>query len=331
MARKGSEGRAAEDKPPHSIIVLDTNVFFAASEPYKLKEFLPFAPAEYVVPAKVIWELDQKMQALETRDRARAALHVLQRLMQRDAARRAVTCGNGSTIRFGLSSEEEPRPGLDMNLADDRIVALFVHLASLDSNVKLATTDFALAAKASAVGITPIWLQELAEDTTALTRRERLALRSKWARIQAANSSWAACRAAVDFLRLPIARQLLQPVRDEQEPADLYGIILQFDELSTNWTEKTSLDSLIQSTLGSPPAPQVDFDVKMVTVPAPRANLFAIQGLPGQRPESSEERALRIAAEENQRKAWEDYIVDRVLGRMELVWDYVLDRAGDIT
>ncbi len=326
MPRKGKEGAVAADKH-RNIIVLDTNVFFAAAEPYKIDDFAPYIPADFIVPPKVIWELDQKMQGSETRDRARAALNVLKRLMERGAARKAVSCGAGFTIRFGLSSQEEPHPGLDMNLADDRIVALCLHLASSEGDVKLATTDFALAAKASAVGITPIWLQRLAQETTPLTRRERAAFRLAWGRVQVADSCWAICRRGLLFLKNPLMVRITRGVRESGQPPEIAKILARFDALDSIWTDKTPLDTIIEQTLALAPPPRVNYAVSLVHEP-PGYVLLGNSNRPSLR-ESAEEHALRIKAEEGQRKAWEDHDVDIILSWLEMVREYVLDQVGE--
>ena len=332
--RRLTKGRktAATSPPQRSTVVLDTGVLYSVAAPYTIEEFKALQPVDYVVPAKALWELDQLKQHIDTRDRARAALNLLKQFVERGAARKSVSCGDGCTLRMASLAEEVAQPGLNMELADDCILAVCLHLASQGQTAKLATTEFPLYAKAVATGVDAIYLERYAETKTLITRREQASFRMAWSRLQAADSPWSVCRRALSFLQNPLVRRLIQPIREKQEPQSLALIIGQFDALYNAWTEQTDLETVIQATLGIAPPWAVSYSVQILTEPLTAADQIMHRGIgvfPASRPETAEERSLRIKAEEERRRAQEQFIVDEVLSRLELIREFVLDQVGE--
>jgi len=333
---EGSETEpGAEVKPTHRrrrpTVVVDTNVLLVAPQPYQIEELKALGPAHYVVPATVLSELDILRARSETRDKARAALHVLEGFVRRGAVSTAVSCGSTSTLRIATHREETPQPWLDMNLADDRILALCICLANKGNDVKLVTVEFALYARAAVARVEGLYLERFKESSTVLTRRERASFRLAWARLQAADSCWSICRRGLLFLRNPLVHRLTRGARESRQPPELASILAKFDALDGAWSDKTTLDTIMEGTLGIPAPPQVNYAVSLIDEPVPYspvrpANLGFYQ-LP--RKETAEEHALRIRAEEGRRKAWEDYNVDTVLSWLEVVREYVLDQVAE--
>lgn len=313
--------------PQRTTVVLDTSVLYSVADPYTIKEFQALHPVDYVIPAKVLWELDRLIERIETRDRARAALNVLKGFVQRGATKKPVSCGGGCTLRLASLDEQPAHPSLRMELADDCILAVCIHLANQGRSVKLATTEFALYAKALAAGVDAMHLQRYAEAKTVITRRERASFQLAWSRVQTADSAWSVCRRALTFLGNPLVARLIQPVRDKQEPQGLASVIAGFDALERTWTENADVDTVIKGALGIAPPTAVDYSVQRLFEPLP----IPLQGVgfPVSRAETPEERSLRIKAEEGRRRADEQFIVDDVLNRLEFIREFVLDEVGE--
>lgn len=322
----------ASSRRQRTTVVLDTGVLYSVAAPYTVEEFQPLQPVDYVIPAKVLWELDRLVERGETRDRARAALNVLKGFVERGAARKSVSCGGGCTLRLGSHNEEAAHPSLRMELADDCVLAVCIHLANQGRSVKLATTEFALYAKALTVGVDAMHLERYAEAKTVITRRERASFQAAWSRVQAADSALSVCRRALFFLKIPLVARLIQPVRDKQDPQGLASIIAQFDALNHAWTEETDLETVIQATLAIAPPWAVSYSVQILTEPLSLFDQIMHRDVgvfPPSRPETAEERSLRIKAEEQRRSAQEQLIVDEVLSRLELIREFVLDQVGE--
>jgi len=329
---KTDAGHNPPGRKQHPTIVVDTNILLVASQPYQIDELKALAPAHYVVPATVLSELDKLKSRPETRDKARAALNVLKSYVKRGAIPpNAVSCGSGSTLRIARREEEAPQPWLDMGLADDRILALCVNLASRGKDVKLATVEFALFAKAATADVEGLYLDRYAEPSAAVTRRERGSLRDAWNRVQAADSCWSICRRGLWFLQKPLVRRLTDTVRQTGDPPEVALVLARFASLESVWGDQIPLDTIMERTLGIAPPPQVNYAVSLIHEPTP----YVLPSLGGRtamkqpRNETPEEHVLRIRAEESQRKAWEDHNVDTILSWLEVVRDYILDQVGD--
>lgn len=309
-------------------VVLDTGVLYAVAAPYEIEEISALAPVGLVVPFSVLAELDMLMQRTRERDRARAAINVLKILVDRGAAQNAVSCGKDMTIRLGTALEEiapEHIAAIDVDLADDRVLACAVNLAASGLEVVVATTEFALHAKALTCGVGGLYLDKYADTNVIATHRERSGLDSAWNRLLSSNDSWAVCRRAINLLRAPLVARLMQSIREEKAPANLYDILSRFEKLMAKWDEQTPLASIISDTLLLAPAVAMDDSVKQLKEPT---GIF-VNPLPPWRSETPEERVIRMKSEEAAFRSREDYIIDVVLTWMGLVREYVLDHIGE--
>ena len=311
-------------------VVVDTSILLGAPQPYQLEELKTLGPAHYVIPATVVSELDLLKARPTTRDKARAALNVLKGFVQRGAASKPVSCGaGGSTLRIASREDEVPQPWLHMELNDDRILAVCLHLAANGKDVKLATVEFPLFLKAATAGVDGIYLERCAESSTVVTRRERESFRSAWQRLQASDSPSHACRRAISFLKSPLAKRIADQVRRTQEPREVFSIISRFDHLAHAWTTETDLSSVLKDTLGLDPPPYVDYSAEQLVNQPAVFGFGPTYQYATTRRETPEERVLRIRSAENWQKALEDRIVDIVLSWLEVVREYILDQVGD--
>jgi len=313
-----------------SRVVVDTSVLYAVAAPYEIDEIKALAPAEIVVPFAAVSELDQLMQRPRERDRARSALNVLKSLVSRGAVQGPVTCGSGLTFRFATAQEEQAPSdldGLDGSLADDRILACAIKLGRPNEPAVLATTEFALYVKSELCGVRGLYLDRFADAHTIVGRRERVSFEAAWNRLQSGQDIWAVCRRALTFLRSPLVQRLLRDVRRDRSPGPLFAVLTKFDALSTQWTEGTVLNSVLFTTIGLVPAPQVNYSVAIINEPgrvypyAPASN----------RNETPDERALLIKSEEAAARGRDEFNVDVVLAWMESVREYVLEQVGEET
>lgn len=113
-----------------NIAVVDTSIAYVEAAVYNVDELRKLAPVEIVIPFTALSELDRLVeQGGEKRERARKALRAIEDLTNRGALKGPVSAGDGVTIRIASLDEEVRRDGLDPQIADDRILALAVHLA----------------------------------------------------------------------------------------------------------------------------------------------------------------------------------------------------------
>jgi rRNA-processing protein FCF1 len=310
-------------------VVLDTSVFYAVAAPYEIEEIRALAPAELVVPFSVLAELDQLMQRTRERDRARSALHVLNTLVSRGAAREPVSCGKDLTIRLASAQEEVGSvviPGIDLDLADDRILSCAANIRSRGGDAVVATTEFALYAKSLGCGMAGLYLDRYAQTGVMATRRERAAFDLSWSRLLTAQDTWAVCRRASVFLRVPLVARLLASVRETQQPSNVYWIVSRFDALNAQWQGNVELKDILQGCLGLwHPAP-ADFSSKTIEEPAQYGINYVAAT---RRRETPDERALRIRSEEAANRSRDEFNVDSVLAWMELVREHVLGEIGE--
>jgi hypothetical protein len=312
---------------PARVGVLDTSVLYARSQPFEIDEIRRLAPAELVVPYTVLAELDILTQRTVEGVRARSALNVLKDFVRRGAAVTPVSCGEGLSLRIARAVDEQVvLPQLDPGLADDRILACALAQRRDEQAVVLATTEFALHAKALSIGLEGLYLEQLADAEVTVTRRERAGFRDRWQRLQVSFDSWTVCRRAIMFLNSPLASRILAVVRQSGEPAGVYKVVAGFDALSRAWTETTSLDTVLFASIGLHPSPRVDYGTVIIDEPAS----FGIPHIPASsRRETAEERSIRIRAAEEARQAREAFIVDTVLDWMAVLKDYILDQVGE--
>ncbi len=287
-----------------------------------IPELSALHPADYVIPATLIWELDRLKQRLETRERARAAQNVLQQLVDRGAAVAPVSWGEGVTVRLAKRAEEVPEPGLDMDLADDRILAMAL---SLGEGALLATTEFALYAKALASGIEGLFLPQYASSLTILERRERESIRSGWARIVAATTAESVGRRGLSFMELRAVRDLLAPIIRDGSRSDITQYVMQWRTLRNSWQFDFYAAAQVAFYLTPPPA----VDGRIQTFYEPYTPDRLMKDIGKQRVESSEERALRIRAEEANRSDRQHAIADHLYATLEIVHALLVELTGD--
>jgi hypothetical protein len=313
-------------------VVLDTTILMVYPSPWVIDELKALGGADFLVPAAVLWELDILITRPELRDRARSAINVLKSLVTRGAMKSSISCGEGSTIRIALVSEEDAIPGLDMGIADDRILATCVGV-SAGSGVRLATTEFALFAKAIALGFDSMYLENYAEHLQTVSRREKESFRQGWNRLFVADTPWTFCRRAVRFLQLPVSRRLLNPVRASGEPASVAKLLSEFDKLAETW--KDDLSAVLQPVFGLDPPSPPDYSVLQLTIREKYFDFGQIGArrsgwVPAEvRAESADERAQRIKAQESAFQARQDFIVDELFARVEHIRQHMLDLTGE--
>lgn len=296
----------------------------ANAQAFEITEFRKFERRHFVVPFTVLSELDLLMQRNETRDRARAALHVLKSFTDRGAAQNAVSCGENTTFRIAKRSETVSLPDLDLDLADDRILATGLSLIEQDTEVLLATTDFALHAKALSAGIGSEYLERYAATRPRVGRREQIRFRHAWSQVEAARSEWSLCRRAITFLRIPFVSVLVKSLCDQTEPDWPAQCAKQFVALSLAWQGDAMLYELLTPVFGIDPPTPVDYSVRELYEPPVFPKMLG-----GSRLESEQERVIRIKAAERAFEERQDFIMDAIIGRLEAIREYILDHVGD--
>ncbi len=135
-------------------VVLDTSVLLADPE-----SIFSFAPAEVVIPLKVIEELDNQKSRLDEVGRAaRTVARTLEELRTVSAEhdlRNPVPLPGGGTLRVvinGQKLEKVEHLGLDVAKSDNRILAAALGLAD-GRPVRLVSADVNLRLKAAALGL----------------------------------------------------------------------------------------------------------------------------------------------------------------------------------
>lgn len=330
MARKNQK---------QTTVVVDTSVLMACPQVFEVPELRALKKVEFVVPATVLWELDNLMHSTERRDRARAALHVLRGFVDRGAATSSVSCGQGLRLRIGGAVEETSEdPRLDLALADDRILAACLSPESVKQSVVLATTEFALYAKALSLGVGAVLLDSYVDAVADVTRREAASFKSAWSRIERADSAWAICRRGLLFLNLPVVRRLLEPLRvanispEDEKGVEVKRYLAQFIRLQELWVADVDLHSILKEAFGVDPPTAVNYSVQLIWEPAVPWGLGTPedQGLPSRRRESEQERAIRIQSQERAHREREDFVVDLILSRLETIREYLTERSDEV-
>lgn len=235
------------------------------------------------------------------------------------------------TIKVGTANEIKNHTQLNMDIADDRILASALHLNDhYSGSVYVATTEFAMFAKAAGLGLNGIHLERLAETTSVLTRRERSALKTHWTHVEVADSPWALCRRVLALLNLNVAERLLQPVRSSGQPPELAAVLQQYDRLRSEWGPDVNLNTLLQPIFGIAPPRPANLEVAQVTEYRPRepSQVWAFSS-PTVRSESDEERAIRIRGEQRAYDQRNEFIRDSLLIGLELVKEFLSDVVDD--
>jgi len=318
-------------KAASQVIVLDTSVLFAEPQAFGMPEFSSLDTIEFVVPLTVLSELDRLMERSDKRDKARAAIHVLKDLVSRGACSSGVSCGSNKTIRiFSVDAGLAGHPELDLAIADDRILAVSLQLGS-GQNVSLATTEFAMYAKAISLGLGGFHIERLQDVATTVSRRDRTDFDTKWRRVEGVDNVWAVCRRGIRFLNSRLASQLLAPVRQSHQPPGPYVYLEMFDRLQSKWTADVDLTSIFQEIFGLAPSVPVNYGILQLSIPAGPIIVGGDwqSGMPGRRNETDQERALRIKREEELFDQREEYLTDTLLGYLEDIRQYILDQIGD--
>ncbi len=135
------------------IFVLDTNVLLHDPQAY-----LKFHDNEVCIPITVIEEIDTfKKDLNEIGRNARHVSRMLDAMRDKGCLTDGVQMDNGGTLRVLLYTrqmKENIPPALNIDRADNRILALAVALNNSDSKVVFVTKDTNLRIKANALGLT---------------------------------------------------------------------------------------------------------------------------------------------------------------------------------
>jgi hypothetical protein len=290
-----------------------------------MDELKAYEPATYIVPAVVLWELDRLMSRTETRDSARAALRALETLVKRGAATTEVTCGRTASLRVAQVGEEAKTEDLDRNLADDRVLATAVSQIGY-SKVVVVTTEFAMYAKALSLGLDGEYLAQYASTLTVITRRERESMRLLWERILAANTPTAIARRSLAFLRLTVVQKLLEPVVATGEPTTVAFWVIKWREIEADLQKNSFLYESIRVRLGHRIPPDIDPSVRSFPLPYKPGRTIA----DSHRPESADERSIRMRSQEAAKEDAEDSIGEALFNGVRTIREYLEERVEDI-
>jgi hypothetical protein len=326
------EKKPRRAKATRTTIVVDTSLIFVEPQIYNIPGLKDLEPADYIVPATCIWELDRLMERVDRRDRARSALNVLHAFADRGACEEAVSCGERATIRIAAFEDRLMHDALDPTNADDRILSTALHAADTNATVVFATGEFAQYAKAKSLRLSALYLPPQTNVPTVVSRREQDSFETAWNRVEAAATPWSVCRRALTFLRTTLARRFLGSIRGTKQPPDVHYWLSQFDQLGEQWTGAVVLDTILKPIFDLDPPRQPNYAVADVTVPGrPWSDLTATfqEHQARQRAESEEERVIRIRAEERAHRDREEFIMDNILDRLQVIREYVLDQIGD--
>jgi rRNA-processing protein FCF1 len=316
----------------HSVwVVVDTDVFVLSPQVFSLPDLQFESATTYIVPATVLWELDVLKSRPETRERARSAINVIKQYVDRGACGRAVSCGARRRIRVASAHEFVDHEHLDLSLADDRILSTALALAPSADELYVATTDFAMYAKALSLNLGGVLLSDLADTAQPSSRRERAEFSQKWRRLEASNHLWALCRRGITFLSCALVLRVMTPVLQSGEPSHIVGIWNQWRVLSETWTGTTALDQVFQNAFGLSHMTAPNYNVRQLTVPgmAWRPGVTFQQQQPTQRPESEGERAIRIQAEHEAHSQREEFLMDSLLAGLETLREFVITQLQE--
>jgi PhoH-like ATPase len=129
--------------------VLDTNVLL-----HNADSIISFADNIVVLPMSVIEELDRfKSHSDELGRNARRVIRQLDRLRAKGRLSEGVPLENGGSLRIFPEKGHVEDPGLDMNVADNRILAVAYTLLRQNNRVIFVSKDINARLKADALGI----------------------------------------------------------------------------------------------------------------------------------------------------------------------------------
>jgi PhoH-like ATPase len=129
--------------------VLDTNVLL-----HNADSIISFADNIVVLPMSVIEELDRfKSHSDELGRNARRVIRQLDRLRAQGRLSEGVPLEQGGSLRIFLEKGHVEDPGLDMNVADNRILAVAYTLLRQNNRVIFVSKDINARLKADALGI----------------------------------------------------------------------------------------------------------------------------------------------------------------------------------
>jgi len=305
-------------------IVVDTSVLYLWPQPWEATEFQEWDNADYVIPATVLSELDMLAQRPETRAAAKAALKVITRFIDSGATAEPVSCGRGSTFRVATNDEETSQPGLTMDYADDRILALSVKLKNDGLDVTLATTEIALYAKAAAWGIGRqiIATPEPRSSSKAIQKREKELFWEAWKKVDSAGSPIEMCQRAYQFLRLAVVLRTLAAAAKGGRSEQALLVYEKFERLRRAGGANVDL-SIIGAVLGLGFPPKVNLSTAFVIEYADNLSV------PRSRSETAPERTLRLQREQAALNEYETRVVETMRGDMQTIRDYLVGQLGD--
>jgi PhoH-like ATPase len=129
--------------------VLDTNVLL-----HNADSIVSFADNIVILPMSVIEELDRfKSHSDELGRNARRVIRQLDRLREKGRLSEGVPLENGGLLRIFPEKGHVEDPGLDMNVADNRILAVAYTLLRQNNKVIFVSKDINARLKADALGI----------------------------------------------------------------------------------------------------------------------------------------------------------------------------------
>jgi rRNA maturation endonuclease Nob1 len=322
MQEVGVTDRTA--KPHDKIVVIDTSVFFVSPQPWDAPQLSAVEGATYVIPATVLFELDRVMERAERRDRARAALNALKPLVDRGATQGAISCGRNASLRIASNSEEIAHTGLNLELGDDRILALAVKLKDEGREVALATTEFALYAKAVTVGLAGILVStpEPIPTRTPVSRKEKELFWASWQKVNDARSPVEVSQRAYQFLRQRLVQRLLADAAQTGQPEPPLLAYQKFQRLEGSGGGNAAL-SVMGLFFGVGPPPNVNSSTALVI------EYNDSWSTPRTRSESAPERALRLQREQAAVAEYETRVLEAIRESVQTVRDYIMGQLGD--
>lgn len=314
------------------MIVVDTNLLYATPQVFALPEFESGGSNTFVIPAAVLWELDVLCSRPQQRGRARAAMNTLKEFIDRGATREAVSCGVNKRIRVAAAAELQTHAQLDLSLADDRILATALSCQGQSAEVAVATTDFALYAKALSLGLAGFYLDQYPDALMTTTRRERVDFANRWRRVQSATNIASLCRRAVSFLSCAVCRGVWQATPQDLRPATVNEELSKWLGLSDQWVTGVQLPAIFKGifNLDYPKAP--DYTVKRLQVPGTAIRTVGVKWqdtIPTDRAESDAERALRIQREKEIYEQVIEFCMDEIFRGLDVIYEFILDQVEE--
>jgi rRNA maturation endonuclease Nob1 len=227
-------------------IILDTSVLWQFSDAFQ--PTVDLEPAHYVVPAAVVAELDTLMPNVGSRDKVRAAVNRLKRLVERGAVTGHVSWGERRTVSIESVSSEEEDARLTAAV-DDRIIATALSVRDRTESVVVSTTDFMLYIKALTFGLEARFTDP--PVSALVVASKQLAVSdARWRRVEEATDVWGLCRRGLMWLSSPLVTAAIAEVRASGQPPYVLSVVVNFDNLRSRWTENVSLYTLLNPVFG---------------------------------------------------------------------------------